>query len=104
MEILEKNMSAEILSAILTSSLFASIVTMLVSFIKDFFRSRKRDRIVLLFVIKQLATDAIFQGYISSEDLQCLEDAYTEYEALGGNGYANTLMNRVRVLPLKEDE
>ena len=97
-------MRTEILSAILTSSLFASIVTMFISFIKDFFRSRKRDRIILLFIVKSLATDAIWNKYISTEDLKALEDAYTEYKALGGNGFADTLMNRVRVLPIKEDE
>ena len=97
-------MRAEILSAILTSSLFASIVTMFISFIKDFFRSRKRDRIILLFIVKSLATDAIWNKYISTEDLKALEDAYAEYKALGGNGFADTLMNRVRVLPIKEDE
>ena len=97
-------MKTEILSAILTSSLFASIVTMFVSFIKDFFRSRKRDRIILLFIIKSLATDAIWNKYISTEDLKAIEDAYAEYKALGGNGFADTLMNRARALPIKEDE
>ena len=97
-------MKAEILSAILTSSLFASIVTMFISFIKDFFRSRKRDRIILLFIVKSLATDAIWNKYISTEDLKALEDAYAEYKALGGNGFADTLLNRARVLPIKEDE
>ena len=97
-------MKAEILSAILTSSLFASIVTMFVSFIKDFFRSRKRDRIILLFIVKSLATDAIWNKYISTEDLKALEDAYAEYKALGGNGFADTLMGRAMALPIKEDE
>ena len=97
-------MNTEILSAILTSSLFASIVTMFISFIKDFFRSRKRDRIILLFIVKSLATDAIWNKYISTEDLKALEDAYAEYKALGGNGFADTLINRARALPIKEDE
>lgn len=97
-------MRTEILSAILTSSLFASIVTMFISFIKDFFRSRKRDRIILLFIVKSLATDAIWNKYISTEDLKALEDAYAEYKALGGNGFADTLMGRARALPIKEDE
>lgn len=97
-------MSAEILWTILTSSLFASIVTMVISFIKSFFHSKKVDRLVLFFIIKTLATDAIWAGYISTEDLQFLEKCYSEYKRLGGNGFADTLMNRVRVLPIKEDE
>lgn len=97
-------MKAEILTTILTSSLFASIVTMVVGFIKSFFHSKKIDRMVLFFIIKTIATDAIWAGHISTEDLQFLEECYSEYKRLGGNGFADTLMNRVRVLPIKEDE
>lgn len=97
-------MSAEILTTILTSSLFASIVTMVVGFIKSFFHSKKIDRMVLFFIIKTIATDAIWAGHISTEDLQFLEECYSEYKRLGGNGFADTLMNRARVLPIKEDE
>jgi len=97
-------MRAEILTTILTSSLFASIVTMVVGFIKSFFHSKKIDRMVLFFIIKTIATDAIWAGHISTEDLQFLEECYSEYKRLGGNGFADTLMNRVRVLPIKEDE
>lgn len=97
-------MSAEILTTILTSSLFASIVTMVVGFIKSFFHSKKIDRMVLFFIIKTISTDAIWAGHISTEDLQFLEECYSEYKRLGGNGFADTLMNRVRVLPIKEDE
>ena len=97
-------MNTEILWAILTSSLFATVVTAIISFIKDYFRSRKRDRIIFLFIVKFLATDALFSKSISTEDLKCLEDAYTEYKALGGNGFADTLMRKVRDLPIWEDE
>ena len=97
-------MKAEILTTILTSSLFASIVTMVVGFIKSFFHSKTIDRMVLFFIIKTIATDAIWAGHISTEDLQFLEECYSEYKRLGGNGFADTLMNRVRVLPIKEDE
>jgi len=97
-------MRTEILITIFTSSLFATVVTTVISFVKDYFRSRKRDRIILLFIVKSLATDAIWNKYISTEDLKALEDAYAEYKALGGNGFADTLLNRARVLPIKEDE
>ena len=97
-------MRAEILTTILTSSLFASIVTMVVSFIKSFFHSKKIDRMVLFFIIKTIATDAIWAGHISTEDLKFLEECYSEYKRLGGNGFADTLMNRARALPIKEDE
>ena len=97
-------MDMELLKIILTSSVVASAFTTVIGFVKDFFRSRKRDRIILLFIVKSLATDAIWNKYISTEDLKALEDAYAEYKALGGNGFADTLLNRARVLPIKEDE
>lgn len=97
-------MSAEILWTILTSSLVAAIVSQVIGFIKALKRYKKRDKIILFFIIKSLATDALFQGYISSGDLKILEDAYAEYKALGGNGYADTLMAKVRELPLREEK
>ena len=97
-------MRAEILVTILTSSLFASGMTMIVSFIKSFFHARKVDSMVLFFIIKTMGTDAIFSGYVQPEDLRFLEECFAEYKRLGGNGFADTLMNRVRVLPLREDE
>ena len=97
-------MNEQIIVAILTSSLVASIFTQLISFIKSFFHARKVDSMVLFFIIKQMGTDAIFSGYVSPEDLRFLEECFAEYKRLGGNGFADTLMNRVRVLPLREEE
>lgn len=96
-------MDNQLLYAILTSSAVGTVVGTIIGIIKDFFRSKKIDRIVLLFIIKTLGTEALFEGGISNEDLQSLEDAYTEYKALHGNGYADTIMRKVRVLPLKEE-
>jgi len=96
-------MDKQLLYAILTSSAVGTIVGAVIGVVKDFIRSKKVDRIVLLFIIKQLSTDAIWNKFISTEDLQSLEDAYTEYKRLGGNGYADTLMKRARELPIKED-
>ncbi|MBQ7746012.1 MAG: hypothetical protein IJT92_00945 [Spirochaetia bacterium] len=97
-------MSNQLLIAIITSSATGTAVGAIIGIIKDFFHSKKVDRLVLFFIIKTLATDAIWAGYISTEDLQFLEKAYKEYKRLGGNGFADTLMNRVRMLPIKEDE
>ena len=97
-------MRTEILGYILTSTLVASLVTQFISFIKSLFHARKVDRMVLFFIIKTMSTDAIFSGHISPEDLRALEECFSEYKRLGGNGFADTLMNRVRVLPLREDE
>ena len=97
-------MNTDILVAILTSSVVGSLVTRLFTLIDQAKHSKKIDRMVLFFIIKTLATDAIWNKYISTEDLQFLEECFSEYERLGGNGFCDTLLNRARVLPIKEDE
>lgn len=97
-------MQTDIIVAILTSGACGTVFGVIVGVIKDFIRSKKVDRMVLFFIIKSLATDAIWAGHISTEDLKFLEECYAEYKRLGGNGFADTLMNRVRVLPIKEED
>ena len=97
-------MDKQLLYTILTSGACGTVFGVIVGVIKDFIRSKKVDRMVLFFIIKSLATDAIWAGHISTEDLKFLEECYAEYKRLGGNGFADTLLNRARVLPIKEDE
>ena len=95
-------MPKEMIVALLTSSAVATIVGRLINFISSSLHSRKIDRMILLYIIKEMCTDALFNGYISSEDLQCLEEMLAEYKRLGGNGYADTIMNKVRELPISD--
>ena len=97
-------MDKQLLYTILTSGACGTVFGIIVGIIKDYLHSRKVDRMVLYFIIKSLATDAIWAGHISTEDLKFLEECYSEYKRLGGNGFADTLMARVRVLPIKEEE
>ena len=97
-------MHIDVIVAILTSSTVATIVSQIIGAIKHFMHYRKINRILLLYVIKELATEAIWNGYITTEDLQCLEDAYGEYKPEGGNGYADTLIGRARELPILSEE
>ena len=97
-------MSADLLWAILTSSLVATITSQVFGFIKALKRYKRRDKIILFYIIKELAVDAIFARHVSNDDLKILEDAYAEYKAMGGNGYADTLLDRVRALPLWGDD
>ena len=43
----------------------------------------------------------ILDGKISLEDRENLEEMYTAYKSLGGNGHLETIMAEVRKLPLK---
>ena len=97
-------MTTEMIVAILTSSTVATIVGSIINFIRSSLHSRKVDRMTLLYIIKQLGTDALFENGISSGDLECLEEMVTEYKRLGGNGYADTLMDKVRELPWRREE
>ena len=42
-------------------------------------------------------------GNISLEDRENLEEMYTAYKSLGGNGHLETIMSEVRRLPVKGD-
>ena len=43
----------------------------------------------------------ILDGKISLEDRENLEEMYTAYKSLGGNGHLETIMSEVRRLPVK---
>lgn len=49
-------------------------------------------------------TDALNCGYISQTRLRWLEDVYAIYAPFGENGGVDTTINRVRQLPLQNDQ
>lgn len=51
--------------------------------------------------IKFLAKRAIEHGRISAEDLEDLDRMHQRYKKLGGNGYLDTLMGKVKALPIQ---
>lgn len=51
--------------------------------------------------VRYLGRCYILDGKISLEDRENLEEMYTAYKSLGGNGHLETIMAEVRKLPLK---
>lgn len=53
--------------------------------------------------VRYLGRCYILDGKISLEDRENLEEMYTAYKSLGGNGHLETIMSEVRRLPVKGD-
>lgn len=53
--------------------------------------------------VRYLGRCYILDGKISLEDRENLEEMYTAYKSLGGNGHLETIMAEVRRLPVKGD-
>lgn len=51
--------------------------------------------------VRYLGRCYILDGKISLEDRENLEEMYTAYKSLGGNGHLETIMSEVRRLPVK---
>lgn len=50
--------------------------------------------------VRYLGRCYILDGKISLEDRENLEEMYTAYKSLGGNGHLETIMSEVRRLPV----
>lgn len=92
----------EIILAIIGSGAFSALISAVISAIADRRRSREVDQLLLLDALKHQAKDALDDGLISVRDLECIEVYYTQYKAYGGDGFADTLMSKVRALPISE--
>lgn len=53
--------------------------------------------------VRYLGRCYILDEKISLEDRENLEEMYTAYKSLGGNGHLETIMSEVRRLPVKGD-
>lgn len=51
--------------------------------------------------VRYLGRCYILDGKISLEDRENLEEMYTAYKSLGGNGHLETIMSEVRRLPVR---
>ena len=51
--------------------------------------------------VRYLGRGYIMDGKISLEDRENLEEMYSAYKDLGGNGHLETIMSEVRRLPVK---
>ena len=93
-------MTTQIFIAIIGSGALSTIISFVLQAIKDKKRSNRIDKFLLLHLIEETCRDAIAEGRIAREDLQKLDEMYTMYKDIGGNGYADAIVNRVRSLPV----
>ena len=59
---------------------------------------------LLLNRLSEWCMDCIDRGEISRKQLQIIENGYSLYHELGGNGFADALVNQCRRLPLKGEK
>ena len=93
-------MTKEIFIAILGSGALSTIISFVLQALKDRKRSNKIDKFLLLHLIEETCRDAVAAGHIAREDLQKLDEMYTLYKGIGGNGYADAIVNKVKALPV----
>lgn len=59
---------------------------------------------LLLAEIKRQGRQYILEGHITLEELEAFVNLFNAYKRLGGNGYADMIMQEVMRLPIKEEE
>lgn len=95
--------SGTIIATILTSSVIGILVNKIFDLAERHSSSNEDFQLLLLNAIKQQARAAIHDNYITIDDLESLEKTYERYKKRKGNGYADTLMRKVRALQILED-
>ena len=97
-----------ILVAVLGSSALSTIITALIS--KKTIKSTKElginkgVQLLLYDRIKFLAKCYINQGFITAGDLEDINRMWECYHNdLGGNGFLDSLMSQVKILPIKDN-
>lgn len=91
-----------IIVAILSSSLLSSLL----AFVFEMIRARrdtksnsaKADRLILLYVIKASGKAYLEANEVSAIELSAFNDTYKCYKDLGGDGYADTIHEKVNNL------
>ncbi len=61
----------------------------------------KGVQLLLLGELKRSGNEYIRDKEISTEDLEAFNETYNTYKQLNGNGFADTLIAKVRALPLE---
>ena len=73
------------------------------------YKDKKQDKstlaravgFLLLNQIKVNARECIRRGSITEDELETLEESYTIYHRLGGNGFADSMITQCRKLSIK---
>lgn len=93
-------MTTQIIIAIIGSGALSTVISFVLQALKDRKRSNRIDKFLLLHLIEETCRDAIADGRVCREDLQKLDEMYTMYKDIGGNGYADAIVSRVKALPV----
>lgn len=94
-------MSTEIIIAIIGSGALSTVLSFALQVWNDKRRSNRIDKFLLLHLIEETCKDALEDGSIAKEELQKLDEMYTLYKGIGGNGYADAVLEQVKKLPVQ---
>lgn len=93
----------EIVIAIIGSGALSTAVAAIVSWLSTKGRIRDAVRGSLYFQIRQTGLECIREGKIDAPTLEAICKAHDTYEKLGGNGYIDSIMDRVNKLPIRDE-
>lgn len=95
----------EIIIAIIGSGFLSALVSGAVTLISKQMDKKSADNALLLAIardrIKYNCRIFIEKGEITMDELEDLEALHSSYHDGGGNGYCDTLMTKVKALPIK---
>jgi len=95
-----------ILIAIVSSGALSTLITCVFKIIESNNSRTNMQQLVnqemLLWRIKDGGKKALAANEITHEEFEDLTRVYTLYKQLGGNGFAEAVMSKVKALPLKE--
>lgn len=98
---MEQVTTTQVLIAILGSSLLTTIFTK----VFDYFTSTKKTRqILLLGAIEQLTDKIVRQGFRTRMQTLRLTEARDQYKKIGGDGYADSIIEEAMALPFNHEE
>ena len=98
---MEQVTTTQILIAILGSSLLTTVFTKLF----DYFTSAKKTQQILLLSAIEALTDKITrQGYRTQMQTLRLTEARDQYKKIGGDGYADSIIEEALALPINHEE
>ena len=93
----------EIILTIIGSGGFAALISGFITLLSNRGRTRDGIRDSLYFQIRQTGLDCIRDGCIDAPTLEAICKAHDTYEKLGGNGYIDSIMERIKKLPIKHE-
>lgn len=98
--------AATIIITVISSGVFSTLITCVFKLIENNqAKNTYQDLVnqeVLLWLIKDRGKKALTDGSITNGELQDITRVYELYHKIGGNGFAEAIMNKVKALPLGE--